>query len=75
MDELQGQIASLSPRRQELIYVIRDHQPASFDFLTRNFRGVTVSTLHYDIKQLIKSGFIRKLGSTRGALYAPAVDR
>lgn len=68
-----GSIDSLSPRRQELVYMIRDHKQVSFDFLARNFRGVPVRTLHYDLQQLVKGGFIRKLGSTRGVLYTPVI--
>lgn len=74
MDDLQTRALSLSPRRQELIATIRTHQPVSFDYLARNFRGVAIGTLHYDLQQLIRGGFIRKLGTTRGALYAPAVN-
>jgi predicted HTH transcriptional regulator len=64
------QVSSLSPRRQELIHTIREHNYVSFDFLMRNFRAVPVSTLHYDLLQLIKKGFIQKMGSTRGVSYA-----
>ena len=67
------QAASQSPRRQEIISMIRDHRQVSFDFLARNFRGVKVRTLHYDLQQLVKAGFIRKLGSTRGVLYVSAM--
>jgi len=63
------QISALSPRRQELIHTIRDHKEASFDFLARNFCVVPVSTLHYDLLQLMKKGYIQKMGSTRGVSY------
>lgn len=69
MDDLQTRILSLSPRRQEIIATIHTHQSVSFDYLARNFRGVAIGTLHYDLQQLIRGGFIRKLGTTRGALY------
>ena len=59
----------LLPRRAEMLDVIRDHRMVSFDFLARRFRAVAPSTLHYDLKQLIKEGYIKKLGSTRGAVY------
>ncbi len=59
----------LLPRRAELLDVIRDHNMVSFDFLARRFRAVAPSTLHYDLKQLTKQGYIKKLGSTRGAVY------
>ena len=57
------EIGALSPRRQELILTINDHKEVSFDFLARNFRAVPVSTLHYDLLQLMKKGYIL-LGDT-----------
>jgi len=62
-------IQALSLRRQEIVCTIRDHKVVSFDFLIRNFRGVPVSTLHYDLLQLQKMGYIQKMGATRGASY------
>lgn len=59
----------LSPRRQEILNIIKDHQVISFDFIKRRFISIPNSTLHYDIKQLLDKGSIKKLGSTRGALY------
>ncbi len=59
----------LLPRRAEILDIIRDHHMVSFDFLARRFRAVAPSTLHYDLKQLIKKEYIKKLGSTRGAVY------
>jgi Fic family protein len=59
----------LLPRRAEILEIIRDHQSVSFDFLSRRFTKIPVRTLHYDLEQLIKSGYVNKLGSTRGALY------
>ncbi len=70
-EQVKQQIATLSPRRQEIIAVIRDHKMVSFDFLSRNFRGVPQRTLHYDLKQLGQAGYITKLGTTRGVLYVP----
>lgn len=61
----------LLPRRKEILNIIRDHQTLSFNFLKRRFLKVSESTLHYDLSQLIKEGFIQKLGSTRGVLYSP----
>lgn len=61
--------AHLLPRRAELLDIISDHHAVSFDFLTRRFRAIPTSTLHYDLAQLVKSGYITKLGSTRGTLY------
>ncbi len=51
---------SLLPRRAELVAIIRDHRSISFDFLIRRFRSVPKRTLHYDLSQLIKAGYIRK---------------
>lgn len=62
-------LPTLSPRRAELLATITDHSPCSFDFLHRRFFSVKPSTLHYDLQQLVKAGHIRKLGTTRGALY------
>lgn len=62
---------TLLPRRQEVLAIIRDHQLVSFDFIARRFPRVTKSTLHYDMKQLVAKGLIRKLGATRGACYQP----
>jgi len=61
--------AHLLPRRQEIVQTISDHTMVTMDFLARRFRAVPQRTLHYDVSQLIKQGIIRKLGSTRGALY------
>jgi Fic family protein len=61
----------LLPRRQEILAIIRDHQLVSFDFIKRRFAKLSPRTLHYDFQQLIKKGFVKKLGSTRGALYSP----
>lgn len=62
---------NLLPRRQEILNIIRDHQMVSFSFLARHFRAVPQSTLHYDLKQLLKSSLVKKLGTTRGAIYSP----
>lgn len=60
---------SLMPRRQEIIRVIRDHPLCSFDMLHRRFFSVNPKTLHFDLSQLLKGGYITKVGSTRGVLY------
>lgn len=61
---------SLLPRRREILAIIRDHQTISFDFLKRRFLSLPARTLHYDLTQLIKAGFIKKIGITRGAIYS-----
>lgn len=59
----------LLPRRREILDIIKDHKMVSFDQLQRRFIKVPARTLRYDIKQLEKLGLIRKIGTTRGALY------
>lgn len=61
---------SLLPRRREILEIIRDHKTVSFDFLCRRFGKVNQHTLRYDLRQLMKGKLVRKLGGTRGALYA-----
>jgi Fic family protein len=77
-ERLKNQIGNLShptdedfllPRRKEILEIIRDHQTISFDQIQRRFLKVPGRTLRYDIKQLEKQGFIRKIGTTRGAMY------
>jgi predicted transcriptional regulator len=60
---------ALLPRRREIYLVIKDHHEVSFDFIRRRFMIVPVSTLHYDLSQLMKQGLIEKIGVTKGALY------
>lgn len=57
------------PRRQEIVATIRENKMVSFAFISRQFRLVPPSTLHFDLKQLVKAGSITKLGSTRGVVY------
>mgnify|MGYP005676287099 FL=1 len=59
----------LLPRRKEILNIIRDHSPCSFDKIHRRFHSTPTSTIHYDLQQLQKVGLIKKLGATRGALY------
>ena len=59
----------LLPRRQEILDTIRDHSMVSFDMLWRRFVKIPKSTLHNDLKQLMKTGYIKKLGTTRGVVY------
>lgn len=63
---------SLMPRRLEILQTIRDHQLISFDFIKRRFLNISSRSLHYDLKHLIKQGFIKKRSQTKGALYFPA---
>lgn len=63
----------LLPRRREMLAVISDHPYCSFDSIKRRFVSVNEKTLHNDLSQLIKKGFVSKIGSTRGALYMKAL--
>lgn len=66
MDEL---IASLLPRRAEILAVIRDHKLVKFDFLRRRFMGISPRMLRYDLKKLTDARLIRKRGKTNGVYY------
>lgn len=61
---------TLLPRRQEILAIIREHEYVSFDFIKRRFVRVPESSLHFDLKILMQKGFIKKIGTTRGALYS-----
>lgn len=65
------EIDTLLPRRQEILAIIKDYKMISFNFLKRRFQKIPDSSLHYDLKMLLDRGFIKKLGSTRGVMYAP----
>lgn len=60
---------SLLPRRREILEIVRDHPNCTFDFLQRRFTAVNSKTLHYDLAQMMKKGFIKKLGATKGVVY------
>ncbi len=62
------------PRREEIVATIRDNKMISFAFLSRQFRLVPPSTLHFDLKQLAKAGLIQKKGSTRGVVYTAVTN-
>jgi Fic family protein len=59
----------LLPRRREILEIIRDHTVVSVEQIQRRFLKVPGRTLRYDIQQLEKQGLIRKIGTTRGAMY------
>ena len=61
---------TLLPRRREIWEIVRNHGMVSFNFIKRRFIKVPNSSLHYDLRELIKKGLIKKLGSTRGVRYA-----
>lgn len=64
-----NRLNNLLPRRAEIVEIIRDHTMVSFDFLARRFRRIPARTLHHDLAQLVKVGYVKKLGATRGAQY------
>jgi Fic family protein len=59
----------LMPRQREMYLIIKDHIEVSFDFIRRRFLSVPESTLHYDLKQLMKKELVKKIGITRGSRY------
>lgn len=62
---------TLLPRRAEILMLIREHQMMTFDGIRRRFIMINPRTLHYDLQNLVRKELIRKLGTTRGAVYAP----
>jgi len=60
---------TLLPRRREILDIIRDHPHISFDSLSRRFPQINPKTIHNDLSVLQKKNFVKKAGSTRGALY------
>lgn len=65
-------VSRLLPRRLAMYQTIQEQKMISADYLYRNFAGTPASTIRYNLKQLQNAGLIKKLGSTRGALYQPA---
>ena len=59
----------LMPRRGEILNIISDHPLCTFDMIRRRFPSVNQKTLHYDLSQLVKRGYVDKIGATRGVLY------
>ncbi len=59
----------LLPRRAEILAIIKDHEVVNFDFIRRRFLAVNERSLRFDLQQLQKKGFIRKLGTTKGVYY------
>ena len=59
----------LLPRHRELVQIISEHKSVTFDFLHRRFLKISPRQLAYDLTSLIKSGYIKKIGVTRGAMY------
>ena len=59
----------LLPRRSEILSIINDQKIINFDSIKRRFKNINERTLRYDLKKLADSGFIQKLGTTRGEYY------
>lgn len=62
-------INSLLPRRQEIYHIVKDHPYISFDSIARRFTAIPRRTLAYDLSQLVKLGFVNRIGKTRGVVY------
>ena len=60
---------SLLPRRREILQIIREQRFCSFNMIKRRFTKIPDSSLHYDLQSLMKKGFVKKLGETRGVVY------
>lgn len=67
-------INSLLPRRQEIYHIVKDHPYISFDSIARRFTDIPRRTLAYDLSQLVKLGFVNKIGKTRGVVYVVDED-
>lgn len=63
---------ALLPRRAEIVKIVKDQQMASIDMIARRFPAVNPRTIRFDIKRLVDGGFLTKLGTTKGAYYAPS---
>lgn len=59
----------LTPRLEEIYYLIKDHKTVSFDFIKRRFIKVPARTLRYDLKKLADKKLILKIGETKGSFY------
>lgn len=59
----------LPPRQEEIYNIIKDHNIVSFDQIRRRFLKVPARTLRYDLKKLVDTGLISKIGKTKGSYY------
>ncbi|MEN8253732.1 MAG: hypothetical protein ABFQ62_05155 [Patescibacteria group bacterium] len=66
------QIENLLPRRQEIVYIIKDHPYISLENITRRFPMTSKRSIAYDVQQLVKKKFVVKHGDTRGVRYSAA---
>lgn len=63
-------IENLLPRRQEIVYIIKDHPYISLENIARRFPMISKRTIAYDLQQLVKKNFVIKHGETRGVRYS-----
>lgn len=62
-------IDTLLPRRAEIYHIIKDHELVNFDMIRRRFMRINERTLRYDLKKLVETGLVIKLGVTKGVFY------
>lgn len=67
--ELSKKVQFLSPRQEEIMNIIRDHNVVSFDAVRRRFLKVPERTLRYDLKKLVDKDLVETSGATRGRCY------
>ena len=60
----------LPPRQREIYLIIFEHKIVNFDFIRRRFLKVPQRTLRYDLKKLVDSGYVKKVGNTKGVFYS-----
>lgn len=68
-DEMGKNQLLLTPRQEEIINIIKDHNIVSFDGIKRRFLKVPGRTLSYDLKKLINKKLVNKIGETKGTYY------
>ncbi len=63
------EIPLLTPRQEEIFFIIKDQRIVSFDQIQRRFMQVPKRTLSFDLKKLIDQGLVVKIGKTKGSFY------
>lgn len=61
----------LLPRRGEILRLVKEQKLINFESIHRRFSNINKRTLRYDLKRLVDSGLVKKLGTTRGVYYQP----
>jgi predicted HTH transcriptional regulator len=69
IDKASVSVLNLSPRQEEIMNIIKDHNYVTLDMIQRRFLKVPGRTLRYDLVRLQKKGFIVKAGITKGVVY------